>query len=245
MSSKKQIAIVLYPGLTALDALGPYEVLKFLPDAEIRFVAHEPGPITTDRGILTIGATHSFDETPAPHLLLVPGSEANTATAMADRRLIEWIRTAHISSIWTTSVCSGAMVLAAAGLLTGKPATTHWAAQSALAKFGATPMPNERVVRAGKVWTAAGVSAGIDLAFALFREMTSQEEAEIAQLLIEYDPQPPFQAGHPSKASDVVRSKAKAEMSRLSRNPRDYVSVLKILWRTAIERSRNVKQGRT
>ena len=243
MSSMKQIAIVLYPGLTALDALGPYEVLKMLPDAEIRFVAHEPGPITSDRGVLTIGATHSFDETPAPYLLLIPGSEANTATAMADEKLIAWIRKAHQTSTWTTSVCSGALVLAVAGILDGLPATTHWAAQSQLSRFGATPMRNERMVQSGKIWTAAGVSAGIDLAFALFAEMASQEEAEIAQLIIEYDPQPPFNSGHPSKASEIVRSKAKAEMARLSKNPRNYISVLKILWRNAINRSRKTKQG--
>ena len=132
MPEKRQIAIVLYPGLTALDALGPYEVLKFLPDVEIRFVAHEPGPISTDRGMLIIGATHSFDEMPAPFLVLVPGSEANTATAMADRRLIAWLKKAHETSTWTTSVCSGALILAAAGLLEGEQATTHWWAQSSL-----------------------------------------------------------------------------------------------------------------
>lgn len=240
----KQIAIVLYPGLTALDALGPYEVLKMLPDAEIRFVAHEPGPITTDRGVLTLGATHSFDETPTPYLLLIPGSEANTATAMADEKLITWIKKAHQASTYTTSVCSGALVLAAAGLLDGLPATTHWAAQSQLSRFGAIPMRNDRMVRAGKIWTAAGVSAGIDLAIALFAEIAGQEEAEIAQLIIEYDPQPPFNAGHPSKASDTVKTKAKAEMARLSKNPRNYISVLKILWRNAIDRSRKTKQGR-
>jgi transcriptional regulator GlxA family with amidase domain len=243
MTDKKQIAIVLYPGLTALDALGPYEVLKMLPGAEIRFVAHEPGPVSTDRGILTIGATHSFDETPAPYLLLVPGSEANTATAMADGNLSAWLKKAHQTSAWTTSVCSGALILAASGILQGHPATTHWAAQSMLKQFGATPKRSERVVHSGKIWTAAGVSAGIDLAFALFGEIAGQEEAEIAQLIIEYDPQPPFAAGHPSKASEVVMAKAKAEMARLAKNPRDYVSVPKILWRRAIDRSRKVKQG--
>lgn len=106
-------------------------------------------------------------------------------------------------------------------------------------------MRNERMVRSGKIWTAAGVSAGIDLAFALFGEIASQEQAEIAQLIIEYDPQPPFSAGHPSKASEIVRSKAKVEMARLSKNPRNYVSVMKILWRIAIDRSRKKKQGRT
>jgi transcriptional regulator GlxA family with amidase domain len=244
MTDKKQIAIVLYPGLTALDALGPYEVLKMLPGAEIRFVAHEPGPVTTDRGVLTIGATHSFDETPAPFLLLVPGSEANTATAMADAKLAMWLKQAHQTSTWTTSVCSGALVLAAAGILDGHPATTHWAAQSMLKRFGATAMRNDRLVRSGKIWTAAGVSAGIDLAFALFEEIAGREEAEVAQLLIEYDPQPPFSGGHPSKASEAAMAKAKTEMARLAKNPRDYISVPKILWRRAIDRSRKVKQGR-
>lgn len=241
MQTTRQIAIALYPGLTALDALGPYEVLKMLPNAEIRFVAHEAGPIPTDRGILTIGATHSFAETPAPFLVLIPGSEANTATAMADGQLIAWLKQAHSSSTFTTSVCSGALVLAAAGLLVGQPATTHWAAQSMLKRFGATPMRNERMVRSGKIWTAAGVSAGIDLAFALFGEIAGRENAEVAQLMIEYDPQPPFSAGHPSKAEPKVFERAKFEMARLSKNPRDYVSVPKVLWRRAIDRSRRAK----
>ena len=238
MSEKRQIAIVLYPGFTALDALGPYEVLKFLPDVEIRFVAHEPGPIATDRGILIIGATHSFDETPAPFLVLVPGSEANTTTAMADGRLIAWLKKAHETSTWTTSVCSGALILAAAGLLEGKQATTHWWAQSSLKRFGAIAMPNDRIVRSGKIWTAAGVSAGLDLAFALFGEIAGQEKAEVAQLMIEYDPQPPFNSGHPSKASERVREMAAAELARLARNPQDLISIPKILWHRAIDRSR-------
>jgi putative intracellular protease/amidase len=125
MTENRQIAIVLYPGMTALDALGPYEVLKFLPTSEIRLVAHEPGPIVTDRQALIIGATHSFAETSHPYLLLVPGSEANTTTAMADARLLAWLRQAHETSEITASVCSGALILAAAGLLAGKRATTH------------------------------------------------------------------------------------------------------------------------
>ena len=165
VSEKRQIAIVLYPGLTALDALGPYEVLKLLPGEDRGSWLHEPGPITADSGILTIGATHSFDETPAPFLILVPGSEANTATAMADGPLIAWLKKAHETSTWTTSVCSGALILAAAGLLEGQQATTHWWAQSSLERFGAIAMPNNRIVRSGKIWTAAGVSAGLDLAF--------------------------------------------------------------------------------
>lgn len=238
MAEKRQIAIVLYPGMTALDALGPYEVLKLLPDSELRLVAHEVGPVVTDRESLIIGATHSLEETPHPFLVLVPGSEANTASAMADGRLLAWLRRAHETSAMTTSVCSGALVLAAAGLLEGQRATTHWWAQPSLSRFGAIAVPDRRVVRSGKIWTAAGVSAGLDLALELFAEIAGQEAAEVAQLMIEYDPRPPFDSGHPSKANAAVREKAAAELSRLARNPRDFISVPKMLWRQAIDRSR-------
>lgn len=244
MTEKRQIAIVLYPGVTALDALGPYEVLKLLPDAELRLVARELGPIITDRSALIIGATHSFDETPHPFLVLVPGSEANTTTAMADGRLLAWLRKAHETSAMTASVCSGALILAAAGLLNGQRATTHWWAQASLGRFGATAVPDCRVVRSGKIWTSAGVSAGLDLALELFSEIAGQEAAEVAQLMIEYDPHPPFNSGHPSNASEAVREKAVAELTRLARNPRDFVSVPKILWRLAIDRSRQAMKPR-
>lgn len=238
MPEAKQIAIVLYPGFTPLDALGPYEVLKYLPGAEIRFVAHEPGPVATDRAELTIGATHSFDETPAPFMLLVPGAEANTTTAMADGRLLAWLKKTHQTTRWTTSVCSGALVLASAGLLEGKEATTHWWAQSSLGRFGAIAMPDSRVVRSGKIWTAAGVSAGLDLALTLVGEIAGREAAEVAQLIIEYDPQPPFNSGAPNKASELVRQMAAAELARLAKNPRDLISIPQILWRRVISRSR-------
>ena len=242
MAEKRQIAIVLYPGMTALDALRPYEVLKLLPDSELRLVAHEPGPVT-DRSALIIGATHSFEETPHPFLLLVPGSEANTISAMADGGLLRWLKRAHDTSTMTTSVCSGALILAAAGLLGGQRATTHWWAQASLGRFGAIAMPDHRVVRSGKIWTAAGVSAGLDLALELFAEFAGQEAAEIAQLMIEYDPRPPFDSGHPSKAIEAVREKAGAELARLARNPRDFISAPKILWRQAIDRSRRAMKA--
>lgn len=238
MAAAKQIAIVLYPGFTALDAIGPYDVLKYLPCSEIRLVAHQRGPIETDRRILVIGATHAFEETPAPFGVLVPGSEAHTTSTMADGPLLAWLKKAHATSTFTASVCSGALILAAAGLLEGRPATTHWWAQSSLKRFGATAMPNERVVRSGKVWTAAGVSAGLDLALALTDEIAGREAAEIAQLMIEYDPHPPFDSGHPSKATAAVQKKAAAELARLARNPRDFVSIPKILWRQAVDRGR-------
>lgn len=240
-----QIAIVLYPGFTALDALGPYEVFKMLPNAELRFVAHEVGPVATDRGVLVVGATHTFDETPAPDLVLVPGSEAQTAVAAADGKLSGWLRRAHENSRFTTSVCSGAVVLGASGLLKGQPATTHWAAMDVLPRFGAKPQPTERIVRAGKVWTAAGVSAGIDLAFALAEEIAGRETAERIQLLIEYDPQPARDAGHMSKASAAVADAARAEMTRLSRNPMNTIALGKLAWRAALAKARKAAGGKS
>lgn len=154
-------------------------------------------------------------------MFLVPSSEANTATAMADEKLLAWLRNAHTASQWTASVCSGALVLAAAGLLEGRPATTHWAAQSALAGFGAQACRDRRIVRSGKIWAATGVSAGIDLALAIIHESDGRDRAELIQLLVEYDPQPLVNSGHPSKARPEIMKKAAAEMDRLSRNPRD------------------------
>jgi transcriptional regulator GlxA family with amidase domain len=233
-----QIAIVLYPGFTALDAIGPYEVLRFIPDAKIYFVSHQPGPVIADSGILSIGATHSFHEVTQPDILIVPGSAANTMTAMADRTIIDWLRQAHKTTQLTLSVCSGSLVLAAAGILKGKPATTHWIAQSKLGQVGAIPQPEQRIVKAGKIITAAGVSAGIDLALTVAEDLCGRERAEIIQLLIEYDPQSPVQAGHPSKASKKVYQAAFAEMIAASKNPRNMISVPILLWRKVIAKIR-------
>lgn len=238
MAEKKIVAIVLYPGLTVLDCIGPYEILKDLPDTELRFVAHEPGPIVADSGVLALGATHSFDETPTPYLFLVPGSEANTLTAMADGKLLDWLRRAHETSTWSTSVCSGACVLAAAGILDGHEATTHWAAHDYLERFGAKPQRDKRIVRSGKIWTAAGVSAGIDLGLALFGEICGRDRAEIAQLLIEYDPEPPFDSGHMSKARPEIAKQAIAEMTERAKNPRNALSLPTVLWRRTIDKIR-------
>jgi len=235
-----QVAIVLYEGMTALDALGPYEVLRFLPDVELRFVSHEPKPITTDSGVLVLGATHAYSETPKPDIILVPGSTADTTTAMADKELISWLQQSHKTTQLTLSVCSGALILAAAGILNGHPATTHWIAQNALKAFGAKPEKNKRIVRSGKIITAAGVSAGIDLALTVIKDLCGQERAEIAQLMIEYDPMPPVDAGHPSKASSKVYQTAKTEMLKASKNPRNAISVPLVLWRTAIQKARRI-----
>ncbi|MGK8500859.1 DJ-1/PfpI family protein [Nocardia asiatica] len=244
-----RVAIVTYPGMTALDAIGPYEVLRFAPGVEIRFVWHEPGPITTDSGVLVLGATHSFDETPAPDILLVPGGPGSVAAAVDDA-LMAWLRSAHEGTRWTTSVCTGALVLAAAGLLNGRPATTHWLAQSTLRGLGADARPDERIVRDGRIVTAAGVSAGIDLALWLVGETFGAQQAQTAQLIIEYDPQPPYDAGHVSKATRAVRLAATAQQARTVVEPgnlgefaRWSAAVPQLAWRTALRRVRERGKG--
>ncbi|GIF16577.1 DJ-1/PfpI family protein [Actinoplanes teichomyceticus] len=229
-----QIAIVLYPGMTALDAIGPYEILRFLPDAEIRFVGAETGPVLTDSAVLALGVTHTFAQTPRPDVVLVPGSGPNTATAMADRRLTDWLRQVHETTAWTTSVCSGALVLAAAGLLDGRPATTHWIAQGALAAFGAQPRRDERIVRSERIITAAGVSAGLDLALWLSGEIAGRDHAEMIQLYIEYDPQPPFDAGHPSKAREEIFDRAKRLGRQIAMSPGEFRAAATVAWRRAV-----------
>jgi len=236
-----QIAIVLYRGVTALDAIGPYEIFRFLPDVEIRFVSSSPQPIVTDSGVLVLGATHTYDETPSPDIVLVPGSSADTTTAMADRELISWLKSVHDTTTLTMSVCSGALILGAAGILEGQSATTHWIAQKVLKNFGAQSRCEERIVRSGKIVTAAGVSAGIDLALSVVQELYGQERAEVIQLLIEYDPQPPVDAGHPTKASETVYNIAKSEMRKAGKNPRNLISIPTLLWGKAMKKARRAK----
>jgi transcriptional regulator GlxA family with amidase domain len=196
-------AILLYDRFTALDAIGPYEVLSRLPGASVTFVAADAGPVRTDNGMLTVAAERSLDEVPAPEIVLVPGGPGEVA-ARAGGPALDWLRTAHETSTWTTSVCTGSLILAAAGLLDGKRATGHWLAMDKLRELGADAV-SERVVFDGKLVTAAGVSAGIDMALALAARIAGDTVAQAIQLGIEYDPQPPFDAGSPLKApADVV-----------------------------------------
>lgn len=207
-----QIAFVIGPGFTALDVVGPYELLRLMPDTEVRFVSHEPGPVVTDSGVASMVATHSFAETSSPDIVLVPAMRTEEPRV---EDILVWLRTVHRTTRWTTSVCGGAILLAMAGILNGHPATTHWMAQPLLAEFGAESRPDQRIVRSGKIATAAGVSAGIDLALWLVSELHGAERAEVIQLMTEYDPQPPFDSGHVDKASARVRELATAEMTRL------------------------------
>jgi transcriptional regulator GlxA family with amidase domain len=192
------IAIVLYDRFTALDAIGPYEVLSRLPGARVTFLAAEAGPVRTDNGMLTVEAERSLGELTDPEIVLVPGGPGEVA-ARAGAETLEWLRRADATSTWTTSVCTGSLILAAAGLLDGVRATTHWLAMSELEALGAHPVA-ERVVFEGKLVTAAGVSAGIDMALTLAERISGREVAQAIQLGIEYDPQPPFDAGSPEKA---------------------------------------------
>jgi putative intracellular protease/amidase len=192
------IAILLYDRFTALDAIGPYEVLSRMPDARVTFVAAERGPVVTDNDMLTLMAERSIDELSAPDIVLVPGGPGEVAER-AGGPALDWLRAAHETSTWTTSVCTGSLILAAAGLLDGKRATSHWLALETLTGLGAEAV-SERVVFDGKIVTAAGVSAGIDMALTLAAEIAGREVAQAIQLGIEYDPQPPFDAGSPQKA---------------------------------------------
>jgi putative intracellular protease/amidase len=196
------IAILLFDRLTALDAIGPYEVLSRLPGARVRFVALEPGPVATDSGMLTLIAEDSPADASEPDVVLVPGGPGEVA-ARAGEPVLEWLRGVHETSTWTTSVCTGSLILAAAGLLQGKRATSHWLALEQLRELGAEPV-SERVVFDGKIVTAAGVSAGIDMALALAAAIAGDEVAQAIQLGIEYDPQPPFDAGSPAKAPAAI-----------------------------------------
>ena len=197
-----RIAILIFDKLTALDAVGPYEVLSRLPGAEVTFVAKEAGVKRTDTGALALTADRSLDQVTDPEILLVPGGEGNRPL-LEDREVLEWLRHAHEGTDWTTSVCTGSLVLGAAGILEGKRATSHWAFRERLREFGAEPVA-ERVVVDGKVVTAAGVSAGIDMALSLAREIAGEEVAQAIQLGIEYDPAPPFDAGSPEKAPPAI-----------------------------------------
>ncbi|MCU1350939.1 MAG: transcriptional regulator containing an amidase domain and an AraC-type DNA-binding domain [Acidimicrobiales bacterium] len=198
-----QIAIGLYPGFTALDAIGPYQVLTQIPGTEVVLCAEQTGDLADDNGLLHLDISHTFDDVPSPDLLLVPGGLITRRIAAEGGPIVEWIRTAHETTTWTTSVCTGALLLGAAGVLDGLRATTHWMAYDHLRSYGAEPT-EERVVIEGKVVTGAGVSAGIDLALTLVGMMHGEVIAQAVQLGIEYDPQPPFDAGSPSKAPKDV-----------------------------------------
>jgi putative intracellular protease/amidase len=197
------VAIGLFPGFTALDAVGPYQVFTNLPGAEVVLCAAEPGIVPDDNALLHLLVGTTFDDLARPDLVLVPGGPATRRLARDGHPIVEWVRQAHPHTRWTTSVCTGALILGAAGILRGLPATTHWCAYDLLAGHGAHPT-EQRVVRSGRIVTGAGVSAGIDLALSVVVDVAGPEVAQAIQLGLEYDPQPPVDAGAPSKAPVAI-----------------------------------------
>lgn len=210
MTDRIQVAIPIFDGLTALDAVGPLEVLQRVPTIDIVFCAPEPGPVDTDNAMLRLVADEALASVIAPDVVIVPGG-IGTRQVMTDSAYLDWLREVHAQTRFTTSVCSGALVLAAAGLLPGLTATTHWSVRRELARLGAEPV-DERVVEheRERIITAAGVSAGIDMALTLVAKLVDDTAAQAAQLLIEYDPQPPFSSGSLTSAPDEGRERALA-----------------------------------
>ena len=197
-----QIAYLLYERFTALDITGPHDVFNSVPGNEAVFVAEQAGPVRNESDTLSLVADASLEEVTSPDIVVVPGGFGNRML-LEHEPLHDWIRDVHETSTWTTSVCTGSLLLAAAGLLDGAPATTHWLAREKLAELGAKPVP-DRIVEHGKIVTAAGVSSGIDMALHLVQTINGPEVAQAVQLGIEYDPQPPLDAGSPEKAPPEI-----------------------------------------
>ncbi|MEU9799186.1 DJ-1/PfpI family protein [Streptomyces sp. NPDC051000] len=211
-----QIAVLLYDGFTALDAIGPFDTLGRLQGAETVFVSEHPGPVRTDNGSLALVADKSLGEVTRPDVIVVPGGP-HPETHMRNPAVLDWLRGVDATTTWTTSVCTGSLLLAAAGLLDGRRAAGHWLYLDRLPAFGVEPT-GERVVFDGKYVTAAGVSSGIDMGLTLLGRIAGDEFAQIVQLMTEYDPQPPYDAGSPEKApAEIVamlRGLNAAEASR-------------------------------
>jgi putative intracellular protease/amidase len=200
-----QIVIALFDGFTALDAVGPHQVLHHLPGAEVVFAAERADSVTDESRTLTLQAQAAFADVPRPDIIVVPGGPGQAAQ-MGPGPLEDWLIAADETSTWTTSVCTGSLSLAAAGLLNGRAATTYWLALDELGRLGAIPR-RERYVFDGKYVTGAGVSAGIDMALALAGRVAGDDVAKRIQLGIEYDPQPPYQSGSPvTAAPDIVKA---------------------------------------
>lgn len=204
-----QTVIPLFDRFTAPDAIGPYEVLQRIPEIDITFIGHERGEVRSDRGFLGAMCDGTFEEFPEPDLIVFPGGPG-TRQLMHDEQVHEWLHHAHETTRYTTSVCTGSLVLGGAGLLDGLTATTHWGAYEPLEQTGATPTAERMVEHLDRrIITAAGVSSGIDMALRLVEILYDRTAAEACQLMIEYDPQPPFDAGSVAKAGDVVTERAR------------------------------------
>ncbi|MCE0767286.1 DJ-1/PfpI family protein [Pseudonocardia kujensis] len=202
-----QVAIPLFPRLTALDAIGPYDALQHVPELEVVFVGAERDEVRTENGMLGLTADATFAEVPDPAVVVVPGG-IGSRDHLGGSPLVDWVRAVHPGTRATTSVCTGSLILGAAGLLTGLPATTHWGAVDVLARFGAQPV-RQRVVELPeqRIITAAGVSSGIDMAIRLVARLVDEVAAQAAQVSVEYDPEPPYEAGHPDQVGEGVMAR--------------------------------------
>src|SRR5271155_3465481 len=202
-----QVAIPLFPRFTALDAVGPYEVLQRIPSIDVTFIGHRRGEVRTENGMLGITVDASFEEMTEPDIIVFPGG-VGIRPLEHDDGVLEWLRHAHRTTRLTTSVCSGSLVLGAAGLLQGLTATTHWSCYPQLAAHGAEPTATRVVEHLdARIITSAGVSSGIDMALRLVELLVDRTAGEAAQLMIEYDPQPPFDCGSVAQANDVVMTR--------------------------------------
>ncbi len=205
-----EIALFIFDGMTSLDAVGPLEIIGRAPDADVKIVGKTAGPVRAGKSSSGLGliADHAIADVPAPDILLIPGG-TDMSHVTSDREVLDWVGKAHETTTWTTSVCTGALVLGAAGVLDGKRATTHWLSRDKLAEYGAIPVA-ERVVIDGKIVTGAGVSAGIDMALTLLGRVAGDEHAQFVQLMTEYDPQPPNQSGSPDTAPAAVLERVRS-----------------------------------
>jgi transcriptional regulator GlxA family with amidase domain len=199
----KTVGLVLYPKFTALDIVGPFQTLVDVPGLDVFFAAAEKGLVADHTGRLALNATHSFDEIESLDVLVVPGGFADRDIDSSND-VVQFVKKIHPTTTWTTSVCTGSIYLAHAGVLKGLNATTHWASYDRLRNLGALPT-EQRVIKEGKIITAAGVSSGIDMGLSLVAALEGAEMAKLIQLAIEYDPQPPFDSGAPSKVSPEFR----------------------------------------
>jgi transcriptional regulator GlxA family with amidase domain len=207
MTARTTVVIPLFDRFTALDAIGPYEVLQRVPEIDVVFVGHETGEVRSDNRMLGITRDAVFEDHPAPDVLVFPGG-FGTRALEHDERVLDWVRRVHPTTRFTTSVCTGSLVLAAAGLLAGRTATTHWSTYADLEAYGVTAVP-DRVVEHldDRLITAAGVSSGIDMALRLVELLVDRTAAEACQLMIEYDPTPPVDSGSVAKADDEVMTR--------------------------------------
>jgi putative intracellular protease/amidase len=216
------IVIPIYDDFTALDVIGPYEVLS-RTGGRVRFVARQAGPVRTDNGMLSVVAEATLEDATAPDIVVVPGG-VSTMQVAEDAVFVDWLRSVHVTTTWTTSVCTGSLLLGAAGILDGLQATSHWLHLDTLRQFGAEPA-SRRVVEQGKVITAAGVSAGIDMALTLAARIGGDDAARAIQLAIEYDPQPPFDSGSVEKADPRLIAAIRAAIGEREAQSRERAGV--------------------